>query len=133
MAHRRDPMRAFVIHLIIFVVVVGLLAALNLYRNPDKIWFIWVLAGWGIGLAAHDLALLLKRSDTKDTMFADPKVRFFFIHLFVFLTVNALLAVVNLLYSPAHFWFLYVLAAWSVVLAFHAYRVFYHRPKGATA
>ena len=52
-------MRGFLIHLGIFVVVVGLLAALNLYRRPDHIWFIWVLAGWGIGLAAHDLALLL--------------------------------------------------------------------------
>jgi len=36
-------MRAFVIHLGIFVLVVGLLAAINLYRNPDHLWFIWVL------------------------------------------------------------------------------------------
>jgi len=55
-------MRGFIIHLGIFVVVVGLLAAINLYRRPDHIWFIWVLAGWGIGLAAHDLALLLQRT-----------------------------------------------------------------------
>jgi hypothetical protein len=61
---QKHGMRGFVIHLGIFVVVVGLLAALNLYRNPHHIWFIWVLAGWGIGVAAHDLALLLhaKRS-----------------------------------------------------------------------
>src|SRR5215510_4267962 len=55
-------MRGFVIHLGIFMVVVGLLAAINLYRRPDHIWFIWVLGGWGIGTAAHDLALLLPRS-----------------------------------------------------------------------
>ena len=53
MTKRPDPaMRGFIIHLCIFVVVVGGLAALNLYRHPDHIWFIWVLAGWGIGLAA---------------------------------------------------------------------------------
>ena len=50
-------MGAFVIHLGVYVLLVGLLAALNLYRNPNHIWFIWVLAGWGIGVAAHDLAL----------------------------------------------------------------------------
>ena len=52
-------MRAFVIHLGVYVLVVGLFAVINLYRNPNHIWFIWVLAGWGIGVAAHDLALLL--------------------------------------------------------------------------
>jgi uncharacterized membrane protein HdeD (DUF308 family) len=55
-------MRAFVIHLGIFVLVVGLLAAINLYRNPDRLWFIWVLLGWGIGVAAHGLVILLKRT-----------------------------------------------------------------------
>src|SRR6476659_9247609 len=62
-------MRGFVIHLGIFVVVVGLLAAINLYHRPDHIWFIWVLAGWGIGVAAHDLALLLQRTGRRQTIF----------------------------------------------------------------
>ena len=75
-------MRAFVIHLGIFVLVVSLLAAINLYRNPDHIWFIWVLAGWGIGVAAHDLALLLQRTGRKEAIFTDARVRGFFIHLF---------------------------------------------------
>ena len=43
-------MQGFIIHLCIFVVVVGLLAAINLYRRPDHIWFIWVLAGWASAL-----------------------------------------------------------------------------------
>jgi 2TM domain-containing protein len=67
-------MRGFVIHLGIFVVVVGLLAALHLYRNPHHIWFIWVLAGWGIGVAALDLALLLQRTGQREAIFTDPKV-----------------------------------------------------------
>jgi hypothetical protein len=32
-------MRAFIIHLGIFVLVVGVLVAINLYRSPDHIWF----------------------------------------------------------------------------------------------
>lgn len=126
-------MRAFVIHLSIFVVVVGLLAALNLYRDPQKIWFIWVLAGWGIGVAAPDLALLLRRSERQEAIFTDSRVRGFFIHFFVYLAVNALLAVVNLLYTPKHYWFLYPLLGWGALLAFHAFQVFYRRRKGAAA
>ncbi len=120
-------MRAFVIHLTIFVVVVALLAALNLYRNPQKIWFVWVLAGWGIGIAAHDLALLLQRSERQERVFTDPRVRGFFIHLFVYLAVNALLIVVNLLYDPGYYWFLFPLLGWGVGLAFHAFVAFRKR------
>jgi hypothetical protein len=130
---QNHAMRAFVIHLSIFVVVVGVLAAINLYRDPQKIWFIWVLAGWGIGVAAHDLALLLQRTERQEAIFTDPKARGFFIHLFVYLAVNALLAIVNLLYTPGHYWFLYPLLGWGALLAFHAFRVFYRRRKGAAA
>jgi hypothetical protein len=66
--------RGFIIHLCIFVVVVGLLAAINLYR-PDHIWFNWVLAGWSIGVAAHDLALLLQRTGRDDSIFAAERKR----------------------------------------------------------
>ena len=40
---RDHATRGFLIHLGVYVLVVGLLAALNLYRNPDDLWFIWVL------------------------------------------------------------------------------------------
>ena len=108
-------MRGFIIHLGIFVVVVGLLAAINLYRRPDHIWFIWVLAGWGIGLAAHDLALLLQRTGRKEAIFTDARVRGFFLHLFVYVAVNALLIIVNLLYMPNYYWFLFPLIGWGLL------------------
>ena len=54
------PMRGFLIHLTVYIVVIVGLAALNLIRNPAHPWFLWVLCGWGIGLAAHDLVLLMK-------------------------------------------------------------------------
>ncbi len=125
---RKDPaMRAFVIHLAVFVIVVSGLAAINLLRRPDHIWFIWVLAGWGIGVAAHDLALLLARTPRRDAIFTDPAVRGFFIHVFVFVAVNALLIVVNLIATPGRYWFYWPLLAWALVLAAHGYLVFHRR------
>lgn len=124
-------MRGFIIHFGIFVVVVAALAALNLYRNPEHLWFIWVLAGWGIGVAAHALALLLQRTGRSEAIFTDARVRGFVIHLFVYVAVNALLIVVNLLYMPTYYWFLFPLLGWGLVLAAHAYAVFYRRRPGA--
>ena len=40
----------FWIHLAVFVVVNAGLTTLNLVRAPDKLWFHWVLIGWGAGL-----------------------------------------------------------------------------------
>jgi len=54
------PLRGFLIHLSIFIVVICGLAALNLARNPAHLWFLWVLLAWGIALAIHDLVLLVK-------------------------------------------------------------------------
>lgn len=71
---RQDhAMRAFLIHLGVYLAVVGLLAALNLYRSPDNLWFIWVLIGWGIGVAAHGLAILLQRSGRREAVFTDKR------------------------------------------------------------
>jgi hypothetical protein len=53
-------MRGFLIHLTVYVVVIVGLAAFNLITNPAHPWFLWVLCGWGIGLAVHDLVLLMK-------------------------------------------------------------------------
>ena len=123
--------RGFLIHFSVFVVVVGSLAALNLYRHPDHIWFIWVLAGWGIGVAAHDLPLLLRAPVWREAIFTDEGKRGFLIHLFVYLAVNALLVVVNLLTTPDYYWFLLPLVGWGLALAAHAYAVFYSGRGGA--
>jgi predicted membrane channel-forming protein YqfA (hemolysin III family) len=129
---KKDPaLRAFLIHLGIFVVVVGALAALNLYRKPDHLWFIWVLAGWGIGVAAHGLALLLQRSDRREPVFSDKRVRGFSVHVFVYVAVNVLLIIVNLLYMPTYYWFLFPLIGWGLLLAAHAYVVFRRRRSAA--
>jgi hypothetical protein len=56
----QSPMRGFLIHLLVYVIVVSGLAALNLIINPNHSWFLWVLFAWGIALAAHDIALLIR-------------------------------------------------------------------------
>ena len=125
---RLDPaMRGFLIHLGLFIVANIGLAALNLMRTPSHIWFIWVLAGWGIGLAAHDVALLLQRTPRREAIFIDPRVRAFFIHAFVYLAVNVLLIVVNLLVTPDRYWFYWPLIGWGVALVAHGYAVYRRR------
>jgi glycerol-3-phosphate acyltransferase PlsY len=125
-------LRGFLIHLGIYVGVVGILAALNLYRRPDHLWFIWVLLGWGIGVAAHGLVILLKRRKRREAIFSNERKRGFIVHLFAYVAVNALLIAVNLLYSPGYYWFLIPLIGWGLLLAGHAYLAFYRHRGNAT-
>jgi 2TM domain len=60
LAYRRAAARvearlAFYRHLMTYLVVNVLLAAINLLKNPSHLWFPWVVLGWGIGLFAHAL------------------------------------------------------------------------------
>lgn len=48
--------RGFWTHLACYIIVIAGLAVLNLTRNPDKLWVLWVAGGWGIGIAAHAAA-----------------------------------------------------------------------------
>jgi hypothetical protein len=50
---RVDILRDFYVHAIVFVIVNLGLAAYDVAMSPDRIWFIYVLGGWGIGLIAH--------------------------------------------------------------------------------
>jgi phosphotransferase system glucose/maltose/N-acetylglucosamine-specific IIC component len=43
----------FFVHLIIYIIVNIFLATLNLTSDPDVIWFVYPLIGWGIGIIAH--------------------------------------------------------------------------------
>lgn len=125
----KDPaLRVFLIHLIGFVVVVGAAAALNLYATPDHIWFVWLLAGWGIALAAHGLALLLKSTRRRERIFVDKKARVFVVHLFVYLGAVILLFAVNYLRTPNVWWFYWVALGWGAGVAFQGWCTFWkHR------
>lgn len=49
----REAGRAFMAHLAAYVIVNVFLAFINLWAYSGTIWFVWPLAGWGVGLAFH--------------------------------------------------------------------------------
>ncbi len=46
-------LKDFWVHLAAFVVANAGMMTLNLVQRPDKLWFHWVLLGWGAGLLLH--------------------------------------------------------------------------------
>ena len=45
-------------HLMSYVVVMSGLTAINLILTPQKIWFIFPLLGWGVGILSHAVSVL---------------------------------------------------------------------------
>lgn len=43
----------FYIHLTAYLVVNALLIFINLATSSDRLWFLWPLFGWGLGMFAH--------------------------------------------------------------------------------
>jgi 2TM domain-containing protein len=124
-----DPrVRAFLFNVAVYVAVIVLLAALNFWRSPDNLWVIWVALGWGIGVAAHGLALFLRKTDRPERVFSDARVRKFTVHLFAYVAVIALLIVVNLVTTPNSWWWYWVALGWGAGLAANAWCVFRKKP-----
>jgi uncharacterized membrane protein len=122
----KDPRtRVFLIHFAVFAVAVVILAAINYLAAPTNLWFIWVLAGWGIGVAAHGLAVWLCTAHRRERVFVDPKARAFTVHLFAYLAVVALLFVANLLTDK--WWFYWVALGWGAGVLAHGLVAFRHR------
>jgi hypothetical protein len=106
-------MRIFLAHFVAFVVATAGLAAVNLWLTPQHLWFVWVLMGWGVAVATHDLALLLRRTRRRERIFIDRKARAFTVHLFAYVAVILLLLLVNLTVTPKVWWFYWVALGWS--------------------
>lgn len=125
-----DPrMRVFAIHLALYVVGVAVLAVINLLTNPKTPWFLWVLIGWGIAVAAHAIVLVLETAHRRERIFVDPKARGFVVHLFVYVAVNLVLLAVNLIYTPHVWWFFWPMLGWGAGVIAHAWCAFRkHQP-----
>jgi two-component sensor histidine kinase len=54
---RVRAMRGFYVHALVYALVIGFLAIVNLLTAPTKLWFFFPMFGWGIGLAAHGLSV----------------------------------------------------------------------------
>lgn len=50
---------SFVIHAVVYAMVVGGLVVMNQRTSPSSDWSLIVAWGWGIGLAAHGAVWLL--------------------------------------------------------------------------
>ena len=49
--------KGFYSHLAVYILVITIMAATNLYMGTDNLWFIWPMLGWGLGVASHGLAV----------------------------------------------------------------------------
>lgn len=49
----------FYVHLAVYLAVNAALAAIDILRSPEQLWFFWVVGGWGIGVVAHALSVFL--------------------------------------------------------------------------
>lgn len=50
-------LKNFYVHLVLFVVIIGGLAALDYFVTPDDLWIQYVIMGWGGGLIIHAIYL----------------------------------------------------------------------------
>jgi hypothetical protein len=68
MAERRADMKlGFRAHAIAYVLVNAGLVAINLIQTPNGyFWAVWPIIGWGLGLAAHYIAVFHFASDMRE-------------------------------------------------------------------
>lgn len=53
-----ENLKAFYIHLTVYILVNTMLTILNLVTNPSYLWFLFPLVGWGIGLLIHGISFI---------------------------------------------------------------------------
>lgn len=49
----RKRLRGFAMHLLAYFAMMLVLVPLNLFLNPETLWFVFPLVGWGSMLAIH--------------------------------------------------------------------------------
>jgi len=123
-------MRIFLLHLVAYVLAAAICAGINLYVSPGTIWWPWVLIGWGVALATHAFALLLRKTRRRERIFVDRKARAFAVHLFAYVAVVLVLLFVNVTVTPKVWWFYWVALGWGAGVAAHLWCVFYKHGRG---
>jgi len=122
-------MRIFLSHLVAYLAVTGVAAAINLWLAPGTLWWPWVLIGWGVAVATHAFALLLRKTHRRERIFVDRKARAFAVHLFAYVAVVLVLLFVNVTVTPKVWWFYWVALGWGAGVAFHGWCTFFRRRK----
>ncbi|RBP30214.1 MULTISPECIES: 2TM domain-containing protein [Bacillus] len=52
---RIENLKAFYIHLTVYILVNLMLFFINISSDSSKLWFLYPLGGWGIGIVIHGL------------------------------------------------------------------------------
>ena len=65
---RADAKLGFRSHLAVYAIVNAGLVAINLATSPGYLWFVWPMAGWGIGLLAHGFSVYAHAGDQRERM-----------------------------------------------------------------
>lgn len=60
--HRAEEKLGFITHLMMYLIVSAMLAAINLLTNPQYLWFVYPVGGWGIAVLIHATALFTERT-----------------------------------------------------------------------
>ncbi|MGE7636009.1 2TM domain-containing protein [Bacillus paramycoides] len=55
---RVENLKAFYIHLTVYILVNLMLFLINMISDSSKLWFLYPLGGWGIGIVIHGLTTL---------------------------------------------------------------------------
>ena len=121
------PMRIFLGHLVAYLAVTGVAAAINLWLAPGTLWWPWVLIGWGVAVATHAFALLLRKTRRRERIFIDRKARAFAVHLFAYVAVVLVLLFANVTVTPKVWWLYWVALGWAAGVAFHGWCTFFRR------
>lgn len=50
-----ENLKAFYIHLTVYILVNLMLFFINISSDSSKLWFLYPLGGWGIGIVIHGL------------------------------------------------------------------------------
>lgn len=48
---RVKALKGFYANLVAYIIINTFLAIVNLLTSPQRLWFLWVVLGWGIGIA----------------------------------------------------------------------------------
>jgi len=56
MEYVRD-IKSFYMHALQYVLVITVLTVVNLMTNPEYLWVLWVIFGWGISVLVHGLSV----------------------------------------------------------------------------
>ncbi len=115
--------RAFIIHFVVYLLVMSGLGAINHIYSPATLWFIYPLIGWGIGIAMHFLFSVVWVKDssaqTKEEWKKEGSFRAFIIHVAIYLMVNTLLFTINLTNSPETLWAAFPAVGWGFGVVIH--------------